>query len=107
MVFRLRRLSSVPHIENLPIPLMEPISINPEGVKNLLENLEVNKAPGPDQIPPRFLKTFANYITAFLVLIFRASLHQGHLPSEWKHATVVPVFKKGDRKLPLVQYISP
>ena len=87
-------LSSVPHIENLPIPLMEPIRINPEGVKNLLENLEVNKAPGPDQIPPRFLKTFASYITPFLVLIFRASLHQ------WKHATVVPVFKKGDHKLP-------
>ena len=99
-VFVKEDLSSVPHIENLPIPLMEPISINPEGVKNLLENLEVNKAPGPDQIPPRFLKTFANYITPFLVLIFRASLHQGHLPSEWKYATVVPVFKKGDRKLP-------
>ena len=93
-------LSTVPHIESLSIPVMEPISINPEGVKNLLDNLEANKASGPDQIPSRFLKTFANNITPSLTLIFKASLHQGHLPSEWKHATVVPVFKKGDRKLP-------
>jgi len=65
---------------------MKPISINPEDVKNLLHNLEANKASGPDQIPFRFLKIALH--------ILKASLHQGHLPSEWKHVTVIPVFKK-------------
>jgi len=43
--------SYIPHIQSLSIPVMEPISINPEGVKNLLNNPEANKASGPDQIP--------------------------------------------------------
>jgi len=51
-------LNSVPRIESLSIPQMKPISINPEGVKNLLNNLEANVASGPDQIPSRFLKKF-------------------------------------------------
>ena len=46
--------NSVPLIENLPIPEMELININPEGVTTLLQKLEVNKAPGPDNIPSRF-----------------------------------------------------
>jgi len=36
---------------------MEPININPKGIKNLLENLEVSKASGPDKIPSQILKT--------------------------------------------------
>jgi len=47
-VFVKEDLSSVPHLESLSIPVMEPISINSEGVKNLLHNLEANKASGPD-----------------------------------------------------------
>ena len=54
------------------LPVMD---VNPEGVKNLLDN-QVNKVSGPDQILSRFLKSFANYITPSLVLIFKASLHQ-------------------------------
>jgi len=46
-VFVNEDLSSVPCIESLSIPVMEPISINSEGVKNLLDNLEGKKASGP------------------------------------------------------------
>ena len=35
-----------------------------------------------------------------LVLIYKASLHQQHLPSDWKTAHVTPIFKKGSRKCP-------
>ena len=53
---------------------MEPISINPESVKNLLDNLEVKTS-----VP--FISIFKiirkiNYITPSLMLIFKASLHQ-------------------------------
>ena len=46
------------------------------------------------------MKTCTFFITPPLVLIFKASLFPGQLPSEWKHALIVPAFKKGDRKLP-------
>jgi len=49
-------LSSVPHIKSLSIPAMEPISINPEGVKNLLNNLKANKVSVPNQISIPILK---------------------------------------------------
>jgi len=35
-----------------------------------------------------------------LQLIFQASLTQGSVPSDWKKANIVPVFKKGDRANP-------
>jgi len=66
-------LSPVLHIEALSIPVMEPISIKPEGqYQNVF-----NKVSGPDQIP-FLLKSFANYIAPSLVLIFKSRLYQGN-----------------------------
>ena len=36
-----------------------------------------------------------------LVVIYKASLSQDQLLQEWKHANVVPIYKKGDRSSPL------
>ena len=98
-IFVKENLDFMPNIPNLTIPEMEPIHIQQDGVKRLLENLEISKATGPDGIPSRFLKDFSDAVAPPLTIIFKATLHQGCLPSEWKHATVVPVFKKGDRHL--------
>ncbi len=32
--------------------------------------------------------------------LYNASLSSGMVPSAWKHAHVVPIFKKGDRAVP-------
>jgi len=40
------------------------------------------------------LKELSFHIAPILALIFNSSLHQGKLPSDWKTATVVPVYKK-------------
>jgi len=49
---------------------------------------------GPDEIPTILLKKFFREISPALPLNFQASLHQCKVPTEWKTANIVPVFKK-------------
>jgi len=77
---------------------IEDISV--EGVAKLLTDLQSHKAHGPDNIPARLLKETAFNMAPLLTLIYKASLHQQHLPSDWKTAHVTPIFKKGSRKCP-------
>ena len=65
-----------------------------------MSNLDPHKAPSPDGIPPRLLKETSNSIAPVLTLIYKASLKQGKLPSDWKRAFVVPIFKKASRTDP-------
>ena len=71
-----------------------------DGVSQLLSNIKVNKAPGPDNLQAHFLQEVAYEIAPILTVIFQASLDQGVLPSIWKTAAVVPIFKKGARSDP-------
>ena len=79
------------------IDCMPPIKVGRAGVLKLLLNIKDNKATGPDGLPGDLLKICAHEIADVYTLLFQASLNQGHLPSDWKRANIVPVFKKGDR----------
>jgi len=79
---------------------MEPITVTEGGVANLLNTVQPNKAGGPDGIPFRFLKDYGTLLAPDRTLIFQASLNQGKLPLDWKYATIVPAYKKGDHKYP-------
>jgi hypothetical protein len=61
---------------------MNKITINTEGVQNLLQHLKPNKATGPDDIPAKFLKEVNIEISPLISLIFQASLDQGQIPSD-------------------------
>ena len=76
---------------------IESIDIHEEGVLNLLRKLDPSKATGPDKISSRFLKEFALEITPALTLFFVNSLSQGDLPSDWRHAFIVPVYKGSNK----------
>ena len=54
-------------------------------------------ASGPDGIPTMLLKQTAVEIAPAVTLLFQASLDQGKVPSQWKKANIVPLFKKGSR----------
>lgn len=69
------------------------------GVVSMLLNLKTKSSCGPDNLSNVFLKRYAESVAKFLVIIFRISLLHGHLPSDWRVARVVPVYKKGDRAL--------
>ena len=81
---------------------MPDITISSSGVQKLLENLKPNTAPGPDDIPSKFLKTTAAELAPSLTLLFQASLRQALIPDDWRHARVAPLYKSGksDRSKP-------
>ena len=62
----------------------------------MLRSLKTDKASGPDGIPPRFLKEFADELAPVLCHLFRLILISCTYPSSWKHALVQSVPKKGD-----------
>ena len=59
-----------------------------------LDNIKVNKATGPDRIPPWALKACSHLLAAPVTAIFNSSLREGILPKLWKTATVIPLIKK-------------
>jgi len=73
------------------------ITITKNGIIKLLKELNPHKACGPDTVGARILKECADQLADGLVLLFNASLKQGRIPDDWKHATVTPLFKGGNK----------
>jgi hypothetical protein len=76
------------------------IIISTRGVVAQLSALKPDKAPGPDKIPPWFMKEYANEIAPTLTKIFQESIDSGVVPQKWKHANVTAIFKKGPKSDP-------
>ena len=66
-------------------------------VKLLLDNLDINKAQGPDAISGAVLKNCSETLAYPLSIMFDLSYNTGYIPQEWKLANVVPVHKKDDK----------
>ena len=93
--------SSAPVLPTLPLSTPMPRLIMSTGrVRCALHNLETNKAHGPDGIPARFLKEFADELAPVFGRLFRLILKTQSYPSPWKHPLVQPVHKKGDHSNP-------
>ena len=76
------------------------INITPKLVRKHLLKLKRNKSPGPDTIGSSLLLDICDYISEPLSLIFNMSIHLKQVPTDWKHANVTPIFKKGDKSDP-------
>ena len=74
------------------------ININPTKIKYILQNLDITKASGSDQISNRVLKLYASSLCIPLSNFFNKSLEQGIFPDKWKEALVTPIFKKQNRQ---------
>ena len=60
-------------------------------------NLPYNYFTGPDSIPAFILKAAADQLSPILTRLYQTSFDTGQIPSDWREAWIVPVFKKGDR----------
>nr|XP_049609558.1 uncharacterized protein LOC125988413 [Syngnathus scovelli] len=63
-------------------------------VRGQLRKLRPRKAPGPDKVCPRLLKTCAAELGEPLQRIFNLSLQLGIVPTLWKTSCITPVPKK-------------
>jgi len=76
---------------------IDDISVTKNGIIKLLKDLNPHKANGPDSVSARILKECANQVVDFLVLLFNASLKQGKIADDWRHAVITPLFKGGNK----------
>ena len=101
-------------LESMPIPLHEDcflgdfaagadvlnnIELSPAVVMELLDQLNICKSCGPDNVTSRLLKECANSISSPLCTLFNKQLGSGCFPKMWKVANLVPVFKSGDKEM--------
>ena len=54
-----------------------------KGVLKLLQNINENKATGPDNIPDKLLKIFAEELSDVFTFLFQNSLNKGKIPDDW------------------------
>ena len=66
-------------------------------MKQLIDGMRDNAAPGPDEIPPILLKMLRDEVAQPLTKLFQRSIEEGRIPEDWRNANVVPIFKKGSR----------
>jgi hypothetical protein len=85
-----------------PHPVMSNITITLQGIKKLLQGINPNKDihVGPDNISRKTFKEKSDICAEILDKIFTKSLTSGKVPSDWNHANVAPVYKKGDKHNP-------
>ena len=91
--------SELPDPINYTDATKDSIVTNEEEVLSILKSLKTNKASGPDGISPKLLREAAPSISSSLCKLFNLSFQQGKVPTLWKQANVVPIFKKGNSSL--------
>ena len=89
----------------LPIPAssrtkksLNDINFSEGDILRVIRKLDPNKAHGHDQISIRMIQICDKTISKPLFLIFNSCMQSGVIPSEWKMANVVPVYKKNDKQ---------
>ena len=82
------------------IPPLTDLSFTLDDVASLLRQLDPSKATGPDELHPIILKYLADILAPAVFSLFRQSLDQGYLPSDWKHGIIRPIHKSGNPSLP-------
>ena len=99
--FTRESLDNIPEFQDREfVTSLDDVKIDANIVREKLYNLNPSKATGPDGLPPRVLKEAATEISVPLSIIFKKSLSEGKLPVDWKMATIIPIFKKGNKASP-------
>jgi hypothetical protein len=69
-------------------------------LEETIKNLKNGKAPGEDDVSCELYKYASVNFKLRLVNFLNNIYTNGTIPREWNNAIVVPIFKKGDKKIP-------
>ena len=64
-------------------------------LEKALGKMKRKGAPGPDDIPPSFLKELGPLAKGVLLGIFNESFNESFCPQLWRSAIIVPLIKQG------------
>jgi hypothetical protein len=78
---------------------LETVILNENLLLEEMYRINVNSAPGPDNITAKTLKFCADALVQPLLHIFKLSFQSSSLPSGWLKALVTPIYKKGEKTL--------
>ena len=99
-VFTIEHLNDFPDKGPSPYLAMPDLNITTEGISNLLANLNIHKAAGPDFITARILKETRHVTAPILRIIFCSFLLTGVVPFDWRTANIIPIYKNGNCQVP-------
>jgi hypothetical protein len=68
---------------NPDIPKLDILNISAETIKKKLDNLKIDKSPGPDNIHPRILRELSKILSEPLSIIYNNSFTNSVCPDEW------------------------
>ena len=77
------------------------IVVEKQGIREVLEKLDVRKAMGPDEVSAWVLKECAEQLVEPIWDVINNSVKEGEVPREWKRANIVPIYKGGKKTDPL------
>lgn len=80
-----------------PGPSLCTFSVTVDSIMRVLKSLPTYSSSGPDGISNMLLKEGGPALLILICDLFSMIITAGTLPSEWKSAVVVPIFKKGNR----------
>ena len=81
-------------------PEMADIRFTPYMIAEVLRHVKNSSSPGTDGISQRVLKEAAEEVSVPLSLLFNKSMQTNTVPTDWKTANVVPIFKSGAKGEP-------
>ena len=75
------------------------VDIMTEIISKKLQELNINKSPGPDSMQRKVVKELASVLVDPLFVIFNMSFRLGKIPFAWKLAAIMAIFKnKGNKQ---------
>lgn len=73
------------------------INITPNLVRKLLNQVDVHKGAGVDNVHPLLISKLSGELSFPVSIIYQKSLKEGCFPSIWKKALITPIPKGGDK----------
>ena len=73
-------------------------------LKKAIARMRARGAPGPDDIPPTFIKALGQTAQTILLQLFNTSFDSASIPQEWRNAIIIPLLKLGKAPSSLSSY---